>query len=97
MNQTHQSHHSSTGLTSHIFYAYDAFSYLYVSSFYFLSLTMKNPTNQIVADPGLMFLLVRDICNLMLKLVLIELFLFESKYQKYVPIELFIFESEYNQ
>ena len=33
MNQSHQSHHSRTGLTSHLFYACDAFSYLYVSFF----------------------------------------------------------------
>ena len=82
MSQSHQSHHSSTGMTSHLFYACDAFSYLYGSFFYFLSLTMKNLTNQMVADPGLMLLLVRAFYNLMLKLVLIESFLFESEYQK---------------
>ena len=75
MNQIHQSHHSSTGLTSHIFYACDAFSYLYVSFFSFMSLRMKNLTNQMVADPGLMSLLV---C---------ELFLFESEYPKLFLIE----------
>ena len=82
MNQSHQSHHSRTGLTSHLFYACDAFSYLYFSFFYFLSLTMKNLTNQMLADPGLMLPLVRDFRNLMLKLVLIESFIFESEYQK---------------
>ena len=85
MSQSHQYHHSRTGLRSHLIYSYDAFSYLYVSSFYFLNLTTKNLTNQIVADPGLMSLLVR------------ELFLFESEYPKYVPIESFLFESEHHQ
>ena len=70
MSQSHQNHHSRTDLTSHLFYSYDAFSYLYVSSFSFLSLTMKNLINQMVAGPGLMSLLVR------------ELFLFESEYPK---------------
>ena len=97
MNQSHQSHHSRTGLTNHIFYACDAFSYLYVSLFYVLSLTMKNLTNQMVADPGLISLFVCAFRNLMLKLVLIESFLFESEYQKEVPIESFLFESEYHQ
>ena len=82
MNQSHQSHHSRTGLTSHLFYACDDFSYLYVSFFYFLSLTMKNLTDQMVADPGMIAILVRAFSNLMLKLVLIESFLFESEYQK---------------
>ena len=82
MSQSHQHDHSRTGLTSHLFYAYDDFSYLCVSSFSFINLTTKSLTNQMVADPGLMLLLVRAFCNLMLKLVLIELFLFESEYQK---------------
>ena len=60
MNQSHQSHHSRTGLTSHIFYACDAFSYLYVSFFYVLSLTKKNLTNQMVADPGLILLSILE-------------------------------------
>ena len=50
MSQSHQNHHSRTGLTSHLLYACDAFYYLHVYFFYFLSLTMKNLTNQMVAD-----------------------------------------------
>ena len=44
---------------------------------------MKNTTNQMVADPGLISLLVRAFSNLMLKLVLIESFLFELEYHQY--------------
>ena len=43
---------------------------------------MKNLTNKMVADPGLISLLVRAFRNLMLKLVLIELFIFESEYHQ---------------
>ena len=67
MSQSHQNHHSRTGLKIHLFYACDAFSYLYVSFFYVLSLTMKNLTNQMVADPGLISLSIRAFCTSMLK------------------------------
>ena len=71
MNQSHQSHHLRTGLTSHIFYAYDAFSYLYFSFFYVMSLMMMtNLTNQMVADQGLSSLSVRALRTLMLNYVL---------------------------
>ena len=46
MNPSHQNHHSRTGLTNHLFCAYNTFSYLYVSSFSFLNMTKKNLTNQ---------------------------------------------------
>ena len=71
INQSHQSHHSRTGLMSHIFYACCVFSYLYVSFFYVLSLTMKNLTNQMVADQGLILLLSCAFRILMLKYILI--------------------------
>ena len=63
MSQSHQSHHSRTGLTIHLLYACDAFPYLYVSFFYVLSLTMKNQTNQMVADPGMISLSIRQILH----------------------------------
>ena len=34
MNQSHQSHHSRTGLTRHLLYDYDAFSSFYFSFFF---------------------------------------------------------------
>ena len=85
MNQGHQSHHSRTGLTSHIFYAYNAFPSFYFSFFYVPSLTMMtNLTNQMVADQGLSSLSVRAFCTSMLNYVLIESFLFESEYHQYL-------------
>ena len=99
MNQSHQSHHSRTGLTSHLLYACDAFSYLYVSFFYFLSLMIKNLTNQMVADQGLSSLSVRAFRTSVLNYVLIESFLFESEYHqyfrapRYFPFSVCLFES----
>ena len=73
-----------TGLTSHIFCAYDAFSSFYFSFFYVLGLTMmKNMTNHMVADQGLSSLLVRALRTSMLNYVLIESFLFNSEYHQY--------------
>ena len=84
MNQSHQSHHSRTGLTSHLFYACDASSSFYFSFFYVLILTMmRNMTNQMVGDQGLISILVHDFRTSMLKYVLIKLFLFESEYHQY--------------
>ena len=84
MNQSHQIHHSRTGLTSHIIYAYDAFSSFYFSFFYVLSLTMMtNMTKQMVADHGLSSLSVCALRTSMLNFVLIESFLFESEYHQY--------------
>ena len=72
-----------TGLTIHLFYAYDAFSSFYFSSFYILSLTMMtNLTNQMVADQGLSLLSVRALRTSMLNSVLIESFLFKSEYHQ---------------
>ena len=84
MNQIHQSNHSRTGLTSHLFYAYDAFSSFYFSSSYVLSLTMMtNLTDQMIMDHGLGSLSVSAFCTSMLKYVLIESFLFGSEYHQY--------------
>ena len=73
MNQMNQSHLLRTGLTSHIFYAYDAFSSFYFYFFYVPSLTMMtNLTNQMVMDQVLSSLLVRAFRTTVLNYVLIE-------------------------
>ena len=107
MNQSHQSHHLRTGLTSHIFYAYDAFSSFYFSLFYVQSLTMTtNLTNQMIMDQVLSSLLVRDFPSSMFNFVLIESFLVESQYHYYFRVpqhfpfsvslfESFLIESQY--
>ena len=73
MNQGHQSHHSRTGLTSHIFYAYDDFSSFYFSFFYMPSLKMMtNLANQMVMYQVMSLLLVRAFRTSMLNYVLID-------------------------
>ena len=100
MNQSHQSHHSRTGLTSHLFYAYDDFFNLYFSFFYVPSLTMiTNLKNQTVMDRVLSSLSVCAFHSSMLNYVLIESFLVESQYHeyfrapRYFPFSVLLFES----
>ena len=80
MNQMNQIHHSRMGLTSYLFYAYDAFSSFYFSFFYVPSLMTTNLTNQMMVDKFLSSLSVRAFCILMLNYFLINSFLVKSQY-----------------